>query len=51
MSETTYFKRNRKTVLNRAKEYYKCNKEILRENARKKYRELLDEEKNIKRGY
>ena len=36
--------KNRKTVLNRVKEYYENNKEELREKARKKYRELTDEE-------
>ena len=52
--ETTYYKRNwetrlnRKTILNRAKEYYKNNKEVLREQARNKYRELSKEEKNRK---
>ena len=51
MSEATYYKRNRKAILNRAKEYYENNKEVLREKARKKYRELSDEEKNIKREY
>ena len=51
MSETTYYKRNRETILNRAKEYYENNKEILREKARNKYRELPEEEKNIKREY
>ena len=49
--ETTYYKRNRETrlnretILNRAKEYYKNNKEVLREQARNKYRELSKEEK------
>lgn len=28
---TTYYQRNRKIILNRAKEYYKSNKERLRE--------------------
>ena len=31
MSKTTYYQRNRKTILNRAKEYYKNDKERLRE--------------------
>ena len=31
MSEITYYQRNRDIVLNRAKEYYKNNKELLRE--------------------
>ena len=29
MSEITYYQRNRDIVLNRAKEYYKNNKELL----------------------
>ena len=32
-------------------QYYEINKEVLREKVRKKYREVSDEEKNIKRGY
>ena len=31
MSEITYYQRNRDIILNRAKEYYKNNKELLRE--------------------
>ena len=31
MSEITYYQRNRDMILNRAKEYYKNNKELLRE--------------------
>ena len=30
MSETTYYERNRDVVLNRAKDYYENNKELLR---------------------
>ena len=33
--KTTYYQRNRKRILNRAKEYYKNNKEILRERKQK----------------
>ena len=51
MSETTYYQRNRETIPNRAKEYYKNDKERLREEARNKYRELSKEEKNTKREY
>ena len=32
-------------------QYYEINKEVLREKVRNKYREVSDEEKNIKRGY
>ena len=31
MSETTYYQRNRKVILNRAKDYYEKNKDLLRE--------------------
>ena len=51
MSETTYYHRNIEIVLNRANDYYKNNKELLREREKNKYRELSEEEKNIKREY
>ena len=51
MSETTYYKRNREIVLNRAKYFYKNNNEKLREKARKRYRELSEEEKSINIEY
>ena len=35
MSETTYYQRNRKVILNRAKDYYENNKELLREREQK----------------
>ena len=42
-------------ILNRAKDYYENNKELLRERererAKNKYRELSEEEKNTKREY
>ena len=31
MSETTYYQRSRETILNRAKDYYQNNEEVLRE--------------------
>ena len=31
MSGTTYYQRNKEMILNRAKDYYENNKEILRE--------------------
>ena len=37
MSETTYYQRNR------AKDYYENNKELFRDRAKNKYRELLEE--------
>ena len=51
MSETAYYQRNKGRILNRAKDYYEKNKEVLREKTRNKYRELSDEAKNIKREY
>ena len=45
MSGATYYQRNRETILNRGKKYYENKKEILREKARDKYRELSEEEK------
>ena len=47
----TYYQRNREVMLNRTNKYYENNKEVLRERAKKKYRELSNEEKNIKREY
>ena len=40
-SGTTYYQRNREVILNRAKDYYENNKELLRETerAKDKYRE------------
>ena len=38
-------------MLNRANEYYENNKEVLLKKAKNKYRELSQEEKNIKREY
>ena len=49
MSKTTYEERNRDVILNQAKDYYKNSKELLRERAKDKYRELSEDEKNIKR--
>ena len=34
MSEKIYYQRNRKVILNRAKDYYENNKELLRERER-----------------
>ena len=38
MSGTTYYQRNRKVILNRAKDYYRNNRNDLRVKARDKYR-------------
>ena len=48
MSETTYYERNRVVILNRVKYYYESNKQLLRERAETKYRELSEEEKKYK---
>ena len=49
MSETTYYKINSETVLNRAKDYYENNKEVLREKSKIKYRELKGQNKEYKK--
>ena len=51
MSEITHYQRNINIILNRAKDYYKKDKENLSDNARDKYRNLSEEEKNRKREY
>ena len=51
MCEANYYKGNRKTILNIVKWYYENNKETLQEEARKKYRKLYEDEKNIKGEY
>ena len=51
MDNTTYYQRNTEIVLNRAKDYYENNKERLREEERKKYRNVSKEDKNKKREY
>ena len=38
-------------MLNRAKDYYECDKERLREQARNKYRNFSEEDKKKKREY
>ena len=47
----TYYQRNRDVILNRLKDYYENDKERLRKQARDKYRNLSQEEKNKKREY
>ena len=51
MDNPTYYQRNTEIVLNRAKDYYENNKERLREEERKKYRNVSKEDKNKKREY
>ena len=47
----TYYKKNRDVTLNRAKYYCENDREKLREQARDKYRNLSEEEKNKKRKW
>ena len=47
----TCYHGNRDVILNRAKDYYKNDKERLREWARDKYINLSEEEKNKNREY
>ena len=51
MSRATYYDRNTDVILNRAKDYYENNKELLRESARNKYRKLSENENDVKRLY
>ena len=52
MSKTnTYYQRNREIILNRAKDYYKINKDKITDQTRNKCRELSQEENNIKTEY
>ena len=50
-TDLTYYQKSQNVILNKAKDYYKNNKERLKEQARDKYRCLSEEEKNIKREY
>ena len=45
-TDLTYYQKIRDVILNRAKGYYENDKERLREQARNKYRNLYEEEKN-----
>ena len=42
MSNITYYQRNRKVILNRAKGYYENDKERLKKQARDEYRNLSE---------
>ena len=50
-NENNYYQRNRLKSLKQAKEHYENDNERLQEQARNKYRELSNEEKDIKRKY
>ena len=51
MDNTTYYQDNRDVTLNKAKECYKNNNERLKKQARDKYRNLPEEDKNKKKEY
>ena len=44
--DLNYCQKNQDVILNRAKDYYKNDKERLRKQARDKYRNLSENEKN-----
>ena len=46
ITDLTYYQKKRNVILNKAKDYYKNNKERLKEQARYKYRSLSEEKKN-----
>ena len=46
--DLTYYQRNRDLILNKAKDFYKNNKERLREQASNKCKSLSELEKNKK---
>ena len=43
MIETSYYQRNREVILNRAKDYYANNKELLREREREREQKINTE--------
>ena len=47
----TYYQKNRDVILTRAKDYYENDKERLREEARDKFRNFSEEEKNKNKEY
>ena len=47
--ETTYYQKNRETILNRAKDCYENHEEVLQEKAKNKYKELSEQDKNVKK--
>ena len=51
MSEKTCYWKNRDVTVNRAQNYYKNDKERLREKARDKYINLSEEKKKKKKEY
>ena len=51
MDNATYYQRNRDVGLNEEEEYYKNDNKRLKKQARDKYRNLSEEDKNKKREY
>ena len=51
MSETNYYQRNREAILNRAKDNYENNKELLREREQKINTENYLKKKKIQKEY
>ena len=47
----TYYQKNRDVILTRPKDYYENDKERLREEARDKFRNFSEEEKNKNKEY
>ena len=47
----TYYQRYIDVILDRANKYYENDKEILRQQAKSKYRKLSEVQNNIKRKY
>ena len=45
ITDLTYYQKNRNVILNKAKDYYKNNKERLEEQSSHKYRSLSREKK------
>ena len=50
-ADLTYYQKNRDVILNRAKDYYKIDKERLTRQARDKYRNLSEEGSNKRKKY
>ena len=48
LSETTYYRKNKETIINRAKKYDENYKERLREKTKNKYRELSEKKKILR---
>ena len=51
MTKTTYYQKNRDVLLSKSKEYYRNNRELIREGTNNKYKLLSEDEKEIRREY